>query len=175
MIIAQSFWRQAIVTVIAAAGFASLYEVTMLDSQNAARQTVVRGATASPSPSTHLAFSATAYCKGVTTTSGVAVTTGVAAADPELLPVGSVIKVDTLEPRYDGIYTVMDTGPSVQGRLLDLYMWSCNEALQFGRKPVRISVLRFGWNPQATTPSFFDRLLKRPESPERARPARQTD
>jgi 3D (Asp-Asp-Asp) domain-containing protein len=175
MIIAQSFWRKAIITVIAAASFASLYEVTILDSQNAARQAGVREANAPPSPGMQLAFSATAYCKGVTTTSGVAVTTGVAAADPQLLPVGSVIAVDTLEPRYDGIYTVMDTGPSVQGRLLDLYMWSCDEALQFGRKPVHVTVLRFGWNPKATTPSFFDRLLKRPESPPRARPARETD
>jgi hypothetical protein len=26
-------------------------------------------------------------------------------------------------------------------------------------------VLRLGWNPRATTPSFFDRLFKRPEPP----------
>ncbi len=175
MIIAKSFWRQAIVTLIAAGSFASLYEVTILDSQNAARQAVLREATTNPSPGTHLAFSATAYCKGVTTASGVAVTTGVAAADQELLPVGSVIKMDAVEPRYNGIYTVMDTGPSVQGRLVDIYMWSCNEALEFGRKPVEITVLRLGWNPQATTSSFFDRLLKLPESPQRARPAPQTD
>jgi hypothetical protein len=69
----------------------------------------------------------------------------------------------------------MDTGPKVQGRLIDIYMWSCYDALEFGRKPIQITVLRLGWNPKATTPSFFDRLLKRPEPRERPRPAPETD
>jgi len=37
MIIAQSFWRKAIVTVIAAGGFVALYEVTAFDSKYVAR------------------------------------------------------------------------------------------------------------------------------------------
>ena len=79
------------------------------------------------------------------------------------MPVGSVVEVGSLPQKYNGIYTVMDTGPAVQGRTLDLYMWSCNEALQFGRRPIHLTVLRLGWNPRATTPSFFDRLFKRAE------------
>jgi len=63
---------------------------------------------------------------------------------------------------------VLDTGPSVQGRLVDLYMWSCNEALAFGRQDVRLTVLRLGWNPNATTPSLLDRLFSRPEPPSRS-------
>jgi hypothetical protein len=55
----------------------------------------------------------------------------------------------------------MDTGPAIQGREIDLYMWSCNEALAFGRRTVRLTVLRLGWNPKATTPTFMDRLLRR--------------
>ena len=55
----------------------------------------------------------------------------------------------------------MDTGPSVQGREVDVYMWSCNEALQFGRRPIHLTVLRLGWNPRATTPSFLQRFFKR--------------
>ena len=57
------------------------------------------------SPGARLAFSATAYCKGIVTASGVPVQSGVAAADPELLPVGSVIEVDSLPQLYNGIYT----------------------------------------------------------------------
>jgi 3D (Asp-Asp-Asp) domain-containing protein len=151
MIIARSLWRKAIVTVVAAAGFVSLYEVTMLDSQNAERQAVLRETTAAPSPGARLAFSATAYCKGATTTSGVTPQTGVAASDPGLLPVGSVIEIDSAEGRYSGIYTIMDTGPSVQGRQIDIYMWNCTEALSFGRRPIHLVVLRLGWNPHATT------------------------
>ena len=161
MIIADSLWRKAIVTVVAVGGFVLLYEVTMIDSKYAARLAVLRESTAPPSPGAHLAFSATAYCKGVTTASGVAVRSGVAAADPALLPVGSVIQIDTLD-RYNGIYTIMDTGPRVQGRQIDIYMWSCTEALQFGRRPIRLTVLRLGWNPRAITPGFVDRLFTRP-------------
>ena len=147
-----------------------LYEVTMLDSKYAARQAVLRETTAMPMPGARLAFSATAYCKGMQTASGVAAQTGVAAADPELLPVGSVVEIDSLPPKYNGIYTVLDTGPSIQGREVDLYMWSCNEALRFGRKPSHVNVLRLGWNPRATAPTFFDRFFKRPRPAARVSP-----
>lgn len=172
--ISGSFWRKTLATLIAAGAFVSLYEVTALDSKYAARQAIMREATALPNPGSRLAFSATAYCKGVTTTSGVTVQTGVAAADPELLPVGSVVDVDGLQRKYNGIYTILDTGPAVQGRQVDVYMWSCNEALEFGRQAIHVTVLRLGWNPRATTPSFLDRFFKRPEpSPMRSRPLPQ--
>jgi 3D (Asp-Asp-Asp) domain-containing protein len=162
------------VTAVAAVGFVSFYEVTALDSKYVARLATLRESSAPPLPGSRLAFSATAYCKGLVTASGVAVQSGVAAADPELLPVGSVLEIDSLPSKYNGIYTVMDTGPAVQGRQLDLYMWSCNEALQFGRKPVHLTVLRLGWNPRATTPSFMDRIFKKPEpQPLPARPLPQ--
>jgi hypothetical protein len=51
----------------------------------------------------------------------------------------------------------------VQGRLLDLYMWSCKEALAFGRKSIQVTVLRLGWNPQASTPGLIGRLFRRRE------------
>jgi 3D (Asp-Asp-Asp) domain-containing protein len=116
-----------------------------------------------PVPGSRLDFSATAYCKGKTTASGAEVRTGIAAADDAILPVGSVVNVSTDNVRYNGVYTIMDTGPRVQGRVLDLYMWSCKEALAFGRKPIQVTVLRLGWNPQASTPSFIDRLFRRRE------------
>jgi 3D (Asp-Asp-Asp) domain-containing protein len=142
MMLSGSFWRRGVATAVAACGFVSVYEVTILDSKYAARQAVLRDTTARPSPGARLAFSATAYCKGIQTTSGVAVQTGIAAADPELLPVGSVIEVDSLPAKFNGVYTVLDTGPAIQGREIDIYMWSCNEALQFGRRPVHLTVLR---------------------------------
>jgi len=162
MIISHSLWRKSIVTVIAVGGFVSLYEVTMIDSKYAARQAVLRESTAPPSPGARLAFTATAYCKGMTTASGVPAQTGVAASDPSLLPVGSVVDIDALETKYNGIYTVMDTGPSVRGRQVDIYIWSCTEALEFGRRPIHLTVLRLGWNPRATTPTFMERIFKSP-------------
>ena len=173
MIISGRFWRKTFATTVAAVGFVSLYEVTALDSRYVARLATLRDTSALPVPGARLAFSATAYCKGITA-SGVAAQSGVVAADPEMLPVGSVVEIDSLTQRYNGIYTVMDTGPAVQGRLVDVYMWSCNEALQFGRRPIHLTVLRLGWNPRATTPSFLERFFKRPESaPLPARPLPQ--
>ena len=89
-------------------------------------------------------------------------------------PVGSDVNITTDDTKYTGIYTIMDTGPKVQGRILDVYMWSCNEALQFGRRPIHLTVLRLGWNPRATTPSFLDRFFKHPApEPLPARPLPQ--
>jgi len=160
VIISGSLWRKAIVTAVAIGAFISTYEVTILDSKYAARQAVLRETTATPTPGARLAFSATAYCKGETTASGAGVHSGIAAGDPELLPVGTVVDIESLPGRYNGIYTVLDTGPAVQGRQVDLYMWSCNEALEFGRQPIHLTVLRLGWNPRQTTPTFLDKLFK---------------
>jgi 3D (Asp-Asp-Asp) domain-containing protein len=169
VVLTKSTRRKTLATLVAAVAFVAAYEVTILDSKFAARETGLREMDP-PSPGVRLPFGATAYCKGLTTSAGVPVQSGIAAADPSLLPVGSVIQMDSLPKKYNGIYTVMDTGPAVQGRLVDLYMWSCNEALQFGRRRARLTVLRLGWNPQATTPGFMermfgDRLFKQPQPP----------
>jgi 3D (Asp-Asp-Asp) domain-containing protein len=159
--LANSFWRKALLTLVVGSGFVWLYEVTALDSQHASSASE---SGASPAAGSRLLFSATAYCKGTTTASGVNVRSGIAAADPDLLPVGSVVQVDAPGTRYDGVYTVMDTGPAVQGRHLDLYMWSCHEALRFGKTAVRIVVLRLGWNPTHSAPGLVDTLFRRREN-----------
>lgn len=150
---------RAVALVVTVVGLVLLYETHMLDSGYAAWEAMVADGT-QPAPGVHLPFSATAYCKGSITASGVAPRTGVAAADPTLLPSGTVLNVATGDTKYNGVYTVMDTGPKVQGRLLDLYMWSCKEALRFGRKTIQVTVLRLGWNPQASSPSLIDRLFR---------------
>jgi hypothetical protein len=39
-------------------------------------------------------------------------------------------------------------------------MWSCHEALKFGRKDVQVTVLRLGWDPRATAPTLIDRVFR---------------
>lgn len=163
MFITKSFVRKAVATLGAAVGFVFVYEATIRDSRYAARQATVAEAAARPTVGTPLAFTATAYCKGETTASGVVARTGIAAADPALLPVGSVVRLHAADARYDGVWTVMDTGPEVQGRTLDLYMWSCNDALKFGRRSVKVDVLRLGWNPQNSERSVVDTLFRKRE------------
>lgn len=163
MFIYRSFWRKVVATVGAAVGFVFVYEATIRDSRYAARHAVIADASAAPQAGSRLVFTATAYCKGETTASGVTVRTGIAAADPMLLPVGTVVRLDTHDSRYTGIWTIMDTGPAIQGRVIDLYLWSCHEALRFGRRPIRLTVLRLGWNPQHSAPGQVDTLFKQRE------------
>ena len=86
---------------------------------------------------------------------------GIAAADPQLLPAGSVVSLATGDPEFDGVYTVMDTGPAVQGRLLDLYVWSCHEALAFGRSRSRSPCCAWAGIRAPAPPSLVDRLFRR--------------
>lgn len=169
--IAESYWRKALATLAVAVLFVFFYETTTRDSHYAARDATMTETTSLPQAGARLQFIATAYCKGDTTASGVGVRTGVAAADPALLPVGTVVRVDMPNPRYAGIWTVMDTGSAVQGRTVDLYLWSCKEATEFGRRPVRITVLRLGWNPQNSIPGMVDSLFRKREADTKA-PAR---
>jgi 3D (Asp-Asp-Asp) domain-containing protein len=162
MFLSKSPGRKVLITVVAVLAFTYLFEASILDSRP------FQGIRAladleRPEPGSRLRFTATAYCKGTTTASGVNVRHGIAAADPQVLPVGSVVRVEKLDERYNGIYTVMDTGPKVQGRHVDIYIWSCNEALQLGRRAINLTVLRLGWNPQATRPGFLNRLFKQRE------------
>ena len=149
LLLSRSFRRKLLATALAACSFVLLYDATVIDTRTAARSD---SAPRSPVAGARLAFVATAYCKGQTTSAGVAPQAGIAAGDPGLLPEGSVVQVEGVPDRYRGIYTVMDTGPKVVGRHVDLYMWSCIEATTFGRRPITLSVLRLGWNPGNTAP-----------------------
>ncbi len=85
------------------------------------------------------AFKATAYCLQGRTASGSGVRRGIVAADPRVLPLGTRIQVSA--GSYSGTYTVADTGGAVKGRILDVWVPSCSEAVRFGRKNVMVSVL----------------------------------
>lgn len=167
--LSRSPWRKVAVLMAAVAGIVLMYEVSMFDSREANPPRPVDPT--APVAGARLLFSATAYCKGTTTASGVGVRTGIAASDPSILPVGSVINLTTRNTKYNGVYTIMDTGPKVQGRVLDLYMWSCHEALAFGRQQTELTVLRLGWNPNASTPSLIDRLFRGREAARTPAPA----
>ena len=164
MFLTRSTGRKFVVTLAAAFAFVALFDVTAFDSRFAARHAEQRELTAAPAPGVRLRFTATGYCRGTTTASGVNVRSGIAAADPDLLPVGSVVQIEKLPEQYNGIYTVMDTGPKVHGRHLDLYIWNCDEALRLGRRQMVITVLRMGWNPRNNTPKLVERLFRQREA-----------
>ncbi|MEK6302971.1 MAG: 3D domain-containing protein [Acidobacteriota bacterium] len=86
-----------------------------------------------------LDFHATAYCLKGRTASGEHVRPGVIAADPRVLPLGTVVHLRA--GRYTGTYTVLDTGGLIRGRLIDVYVPTYKEAIQFGRRPVKIKIV----------------------------------
>lgn len=87
-------------------------------------------------------FKATAYCLRGRTASGGNVRRGIVAADPRVLPLGTRIQLNA--GAYSGTYTVADTGGVVKGRILDIWVPSCSEAMRFGRRSVSVSVMGKG-------------------------------
>lgn len=84
-------------------------------------------------------FQATAYCLKGRTASGEFTRPGVIAADPRVLPLGTVVHIRA--GRYTGKYTVLDTGAKIKGRTVDIYFSSYREAVAFGRQRIKLQVL----------------------------------
>lgn len=94
--------------------------------------------------SAQLRATATAYCQRGETKDGTPVHPGVLAADPRVLPLGSVVRLEVPEVGLAGIYTVNDTGSAIKGHIIDIFMWSCAHAKRFGRRSAIVHVLTRG-------------------------------
>lgn len=86
----------------------------------------------------------TAYCLRGMMRTGVRVRDGMAAADPDVLPLGSVVRVSHPDGRLIGVFVVMDTGGSVRGNKLDLWFSDCGEAEDWGTRRVVAEVIDIG-------------------------------
>lgn len=86
-------------------------------------------------------YSATAYSLRGRTASGQYVSRGLIAADPRVLPLGTRVRLDA--GAWSGEYLVADTGGLIKGRKIDIWTPTSREALQFGRRPVKLTVLSF--------------------------------
>src|SRR5262245_58746290 len=85
---------------------------------------------------------ATAYCNHGISDSGARTRRGTVAADPRFIPLGSTIRVEGLQGAPDGIYTVLDTGRTIKGREIDVFIPGCAAAKAFGRQHVRVKILK---------------------------------
>ena|SRR5690348_263801 len=88
-------------------------------------------------------YVATAYAITGITASGEWTHRHVVAADPDILPIGTRIKIRRAG-RYSGEYVVADTGTKIQGRRLDIYMPTEAECKKFGVKRVKVKVIQLG-------------------------------
>ncbi len=87
-------------------------------------------------------YTATAYSLRGRTASGKPVARGLIAADPRVLPLGTRVRIDA--GSLSGEYLVADTGGAVKGRRIDIWTPTAREAMQFGRRAVKLTVLELG-------------------------------
>ena len=87
-------------------------------------------------------YTATAYSLRGRTASGKPVARGLIAADPSVLPLGTRVRVEA--GSFSGEYEVADTGGAVKGHRIDIWTPTAREALRFGRRAVKLTVLSFG-------------------------------
>jgi 3D (Asp-Asp-Asp) domain-containing protein len=97
-------------------------------------------------------YLATAYSLRGKTASGRMVNTGLIAADPRVLPLGSRVRLEA--GTFSGEYLVADTGTRVRGKRIDIWTPSSHQAMRFGRRLVKLTVLSFGGKraPKTATP-----------------------
>lgn len=87
-------------------------------------------------------FTATAYSVSGETKSQTVTQEGrTVAADPNVLPIGTVIEIRNAGP-YSGEYVVQDTGPNIVGRKIDIYIARTREAIRFGVHKVRVRIVK---------------------------------
>ncbi|WP_197058232.1 3D domain-containing protein, partial [Brevibacillus thermoruber] len=60
------------------------------------------------------------------------------AVDWAVIPAGSIVKIEGLEPYY----VVEDVGSDIKGNRIDIYMPELGDALQFGRQKRRVWIMK---------------------------------
>ena len=93
-------------------------------------------------------YVATAYSLRGRTASGRMVAKGLIAADPRHLPLGSRVRIEA--GSWSGEYLVADTGALVRGKRIDIWTPSTRDAMRFGRRTVKLTVLSFGGKKRAS-------------------------
>ena len=94
-------------------------------------------------PGGAMTFEATAYALDGKTAAGSRTEAGIVAADPDVLPLGTRIRIHGAGP-YSGDYVVKDTGRTIDGREIDIFVESARQARKFGRRKVKVEVLARG-------------------------------
>jgi rare lipoprotein A len=100
----------------------------------------VAAAASSPRKAGRRKFTALAYSIDGKSADGSKACRGTVAADPNVLPLGSKIRVSGAGA-YSGEYTVVDIGGRVKGNVIDIFMSSVREARMFGKREVEVEIL----------------------------------
>jgi 3D (Asp-Asp-Asp) domain-containing protein len=92
--------------------------------------------TASVKSTSSLSFVATAYSLRGRMANGQNVHVGAIAADPRVLPMGTVVIVEGL-----GTFVVKDTGGAIKGNRIDIWVSDQRKAIRFGRRTVVLKII----------------------------------
>lgn len=92
----------------------------------------------------YMIFEATAYTRSAEeetldgiTASGTIVNRGTTSVDPEVIPLGTKLYIEGY-----GYATALDTGGAIKGKHIDLYMDTKEEAFKWGRKDVKVTIIK---------------------------------
>jgi 3D (Asp-Asp-Asp) domain-containing protein len=105
------------------------------DSRNAKTKPLVVK-TVSVRSTNSLSFVATAYSLRGKMANGQNVHNGAIAADPRILPIGTVVAIDGM-----GTFVVKDTGGAIKGNKIDIWMPNRSNAIKFGRRNVILKII----------------------------------
>jgi 3D (Asp-Asp-Asp) domain-containing protein len=125
-------------------------EAAAANSTSAAFENLKPEAFTTEASSPAVSYTATAYSLRGRTANGGFVRRGVIAADRRVLPIGTRVRLEA--GTYSGEYVVADTGGAVRGRRIDIWVPSTPEAMRFGRRPVKLTVLT-RTRPRASSPN----------------------
>lgn len=92
--------------------------------------------TASVESSNYKSFVATAYSLRGKMANGQNVHLGAIAADPRVLPLGTVVHIEGM-----GQFVVKDTGGAIKGNRIDIWMPNYSSAMKFGKRKVKLRVI----------------------------------
>ena len=116
--------------------------VTLKPGEASPGKVIEASANAGAPLSAPVSYIATAYSLRGRTASGAYVTRGIIAADPRVLPLGSRVRIEA--GPWSGEYLVADTGGRIKGRKIDIWTPNSREAMRFGRRSVKVTILSYG-------------------------------
>ncbi len=106
-----------------------------------ARKTFLTNSTAPAGYKKVLYMNCTAYSAGGTTATGRPAKWGVIAVDPNVIPLGTKVYVETPDGKYIyGTAVAADTGGAIKGNIIDICVNTRKEAYAFGRRMVNVYI-----------------------------------
>lgn len=85
-------------------------------------------------------FEATAYANDtITSTGSVPIVGQTIAVDPSIIPYGTTVYIEA--GNYSGYYIAEDCGGAIRGNIIDIYMSSEEECVDWGRRFVKVYIV----------------------------------